>query len=79
MRLVKTVKMKLISSKGMGMSNKHLSLRVTNLNKTTWLYETKAGFELYADSLPGGVFFSAIIPWRKIRAALKRKDRKDGC
>ena len=71
------------------MGNKHLSHRPTHAREPegrhkkhdgVWYYEQPLGFDLVAqirnqsNEYVGGVI--ALIPWRQIRAALQRKDRK---
>ena len=62
------------------MSNKHLSLEPYTIDSNTWIYEGPDGLSLYLevqDKSRNQWVELKIIPWRKIRAALKRKDRKD--
>jgi hypothetical protein len=63
------------------MANKHLLRKPTYLDSFTWYYETPKGIEIYhqctkpnSEKVGGVQLFT--IPWRKFRAALKRKDRK---
>ena len=62
------------------MSNLHLSLKPYNLDVNSvgfeaWVYEDKAGFYICMRPKEGPVF-TAMIPWKKIRDAVRRKDRK---
>jgi hypothetical protein len=56
------------------MANKHLKLEPHNINKDVWWYETHKGVETY--SYTHGYLDTIRIPWKDIRAALKRKDKK---
>ena len=62
------------------MSAKHLKLKPHNISNELWWYEANAGIEVVArfEDKPTGVVIVRIhvIPWRSIRAALKRKDKK---
>jgi len=40
----------------------------------SWWYEEPAGLVLY--DATGGSHYIGVIPWRDVRAALKRKDKK---
>ena len=59
------------------MSNKHLSNRPYTLEAPegaeSWVYEQPSGLEVYF-RLPGQGIWEVIVPWKKIRAALKRKE-----
>ncbi len=59
------------------MANKDLQKERHNINPFWWWYEMRSGIKIYhknPDSIIGKE--SPVIPWRSIRAALKRKDRK---
>ena len=59
------------------MSNKDLSEDPKDIGERGWFYEEPGGLEVYVDtvgSTPGKPFIGTI-PWRTIRAALKRKDK----
>ena len=63
--------------KGMkGMADKHLHLRPHNVTKQFWWYEDRKGLTICSE-INGHSFIVGDIPWRSIRAALKRKDRKE--
>jgi len=62
------------------MANRHLSLKPYNLprgekGEETWLYEERGGLAVMCQIAVGRVIGVGTIPWRKIRAALKRKDK----
>jgi len=58
--------------------NKHLLLTPTNIKPHTttsteaWFYEDNSGLTIVIDGI--GQY---RIPWRRLRAALARKDRKE--
>lgn len=58
------------------MANKHLSRRPHQHDKSTgwWWYEETGGIEIYHGN-PDGRSECLLIPWRCVRAALKRKDK----
>ena len=62
------------------MSNLHLTRKPSFLRlgrhatKALWVYETSGGLQLVGS--PSGSYQHGLIPWRKVRAALARKDRK---
>jgi hypothetical protein len=58
------------------MSNKTLSRQPFNLTDVSWLYEMPGGLEVLVQ-LPGQPHQTILIPWRKIRQSLERKDRHD--
>lgn len=47
--------------------------------KNGWYYENKGGLEVYVrhSQMEGAVMARGIIPWRSIKASLKRKDISD--
>lgn len=61
------------------MSNEHLSLKPYNLKSKkgtkAWIYEERGGLIVLCDPTNATAHLGTI-PWRKVREALKRKDRK---
>jgi hypothetical protein len=58
------------------MSNKTLSLKPFSLNEDSWLYEMPGGLEVHVQ-LTGQPHQTMVIPWKKVRQSLERKDRHD--
>ena len=56
------------------MSNKDLSLNPHQIDEHTWWYEDPQGVFVYVE--PATEIKTVKIPWRSLRAALKRKDKK---
>lgn len=56
------------------MATKHLKLRPHHIDENSWWYEEPEGITVVHNSTSGSVV--SIIPWRQIRAALKRLDKK---
>ena len=56
------------------MSDEHLSLRPFGIHAHAWVYEERGGLNVCAYG-PSGESIQGRIPWRKVRQALKRKDR----
>jgi hypothetical protein len=46
------------------------------LGQNVWWYEEASGIGVYANMPHRGGTRMALIPWRSLRAALKRKDAK---
>ena len=62
------------------MSNKDLKLEPYDLDDSAWWYEDTKGIDLHVENVcPSGQrdHRSYLIPWKVIRAALERKERKD--
>ena len=61
------------------MSNKDLNRSPKFASDNVWWYEETSGIEIHIDhKYEDGIKFShqvITIPWRSIRAALKRKDK----
>lgn len=61
------------------MAKKHLSLNPHTISLTSWWYEENAGIRVLVEGFSGLSVKTAtehVIPWRDIRRALARKDRK---
>lgn len=60
------------------MAIKHLKRAPVNLTEKSWYYEDGRGIQVYAqvEKTEGTTIGLPVIPWSKIRASLKRKDRK---
>ena len=58
------------------MANKHLSLFPKKIDKNNWYYEDIDGIEIVHVPVNYQDTAHIKIPWRKIRASLRRKDRK---
>lgn len=52
----------------------------TNINKTTWFYDDEGGIDVIHEArTPEGDYIRTdhiLIPWRLLREALARKDRR---
>lgn len=60
------------------MGNKNLLTRAHTIDWHWWWFETEGGISVshrIAISKNRGVMTNVIIPWRSIRAALKRKEK----
>ncbi len=60
------------------MSNDHLKLEPHQVEDGQWWYETPEGIIVLAELYHDGRFIGTTevkIPWRKIRAAVVRKDK----
>jgi len=59
------------------MAKKHLSLEPKQINSNAWYYEEAYGIHIYYDHEDdyGEVHINFKIPWRMLRASLKRKDK----
>ena len=60
------------------MSTKHLLLKPQGpkLPRSWWYYEEPDGLHILADPGPPAQIQSFVISWARIRAALKRRDRR---
>jgi hypothetical protein len=58
------------------MAREYLSLRPYTLNADTWLYEARCGLEIFCRSGNINTERVGVIPWSKVRAALRRHDLK---
>ena len=63
------------------MSNKHLKFMPTHLTDLCWYYEEPKGLvichEIHCDDCKSVDCKQFTISWRRVRAALKRKDRAE--
>ena len=51
-----------------------LSLKPFTLAPDAWCYEQKGGLEVYFDCPGKGPMCVAIIPWSKLKGAIRRKE-----
>lgn len=59
------------------MSKHHLQLKPHNVTKDFWWYEDVPGISIcFGDQISGVI--NRKIRWSSLRAALKRKDKKNG-
>ena len=61
------------------MGNKHLSLKPKIIQDSAWWYEEPSGISVVHEIREGDRYIrtdTLNIPWRQIRAALKRKDKE---
>ena len=59
------------------MAKKHLSLNPKQVTDKIWYYEELEGIQVCHDvHYVNGTVEHFIIPWRMLRASLKRKDKK---
>ena len=60
------------------MPNKHLKLEPHKITDRCWWYEQSGGIKIYVENTDDEDKYSHteeyLIPWKHIRAALKRKD-----
>ena len=60
----------------MKLSKKNLSRKPQRVTPDAWYYEENDGIQLYWDMPRRGPALVCVIPWRKLRASLHRKDDK---
>lgn len=66
-------------SKEIKMAKEHLSLKPHNLSEKVWWYDNMKGIEIVVAHFDSKVNTEiVVIPWRSIKAALKRKDKLKG-
>lgn len=56
------------------MANNHLQRKPHDVTEDLWWYEEPGGICICFKN--GNRFNQALIPWRSVRAAIKRKDKK---
>ena len=67
----------LIFEEGEAMANKDLSRNPHQIDALTWWCELPSGIEIHSDEhTKVGQHLRILIPWAKIRDALKHKDKK---